>query len=65
MLNFGFHLLMGAAALCAGLFIIVAEGEILPGMALCGAALFASVNGINGFHELISTKKRSGYLRDN
>lgn len=65
MFHFGFHLLMALAAFGAGLFILIMEGAILPGLALCGAATFAFVNGVNGFRELIGTKARGRYLRDN
>lgn len=64
-LHFGFHLIAAAVALAAGLFIIFGEGAILPGLVLCGTAIFAFINGVNGFRELIGTKKRGGYLRDN
>ncbi|MDD4599557.1 hypothetical protein SDC9_04074 [bioreactor metagenome] len=65
LLHFSFHLIMAFVAFGAGLFIIGTEGEILPGIALWGAALFAFSNGIAGFRQLFASKKRKNYLNDN
>lgn len=63
--HFGFHLFMAFVAFGAGLVVIFTEKAIVPGLALCGAAVFAFVNGINGFRELIGSKRRGKYLHEN
>jgi hypothetical protein len=55
-LHFGVHLVIGILGLGAGI-VVVARGEILNGLALCGAALFAVLNGWAGYKELWKSKK--------
>ncbi|MCC5467495.1 hypothetical protein [Pelosinus baikalensis] len=56
-LHFGVHLVIGIVAMVAGL-VVVAKGQVLNGLALCGAALFAVLNGWAGYKQLWKSKKR-------
>lgn len=56
-LHFGVHLVIGIVAMAAGL-VVVAKGQVLNGLALCGAALFAVLNGWAGYKQLWKSKKR-------
>ena len=55
-LHFGVHLVIGIVAMVAGL-VVVAKGQVLNGLALCGAALFAVLNGWAGYKQLWKSKR--------
>jgi hypothetical protein len=55
-LHFGLHLLVGIIGMGAGIVVVV-QGQILSGLALCGAALFAVLNGWAGYKALWKSKK--------
>lgn len=54
-LHFGVHLVLGVLGIGAGIT-VVARGELLNGLALCGAASFALLNGWAGYRELGKSK---------
>lgn len=64
MFHFGFHFIMSLAAFGAGLMLIFGDAQMAPGLALCGAALFALINGLGGFWELTGKLKKRKYLRE-
>lgn len=55
-LHFGIHLVLGVLGMGAGIVVVV-QGEVLSGLALCGASLFALINGWAGVKELWESKK--------
>lgn len=62
MFYFGIHFIASLAAMGVGFVLIFGEGETWAGLGLCGAALFALINGLGGFWELKGKIKRGGYL---
>lgn len=56
-LHFGVHLVIGILGLGAGIVVVV-QGELLNGLALCGASLFAILNGWAGYKELWKSKRK-------
>ncbi|GMB01392.1 hypothetical protein [Pelosinus sp. IPA-1] len=54
--HFVFHLMIGIVAISAGIVVIMNE-EILSGLGLVGAGLFAVLNGGAGCIELWKSKK--------
>jgi len=51
-LNFGIHMIIGIAAIFAGVTVVITIGEVLNGLALIGAGGFAIINGWQGFVDL-------------
>jgi len=61
-LHFGFHIMIGLVASIAGVVVIFTIGEVLNGLALVGAGIFAIINGWQGFVELRDSTVNKPYM---